>query len=333
MDAARVEVRRSKSGPTLHGVVIQEGRAARARREVFAPGSVTWPAEGMGVMARHSSNGGVVESRGMPRREANGIIRIAAPATPALQEAVESGRQYMSVEFFPMEERRTMGGIREIVKAFVPRVALMDDPEYAQTGAEVRRIEERQGGAFITSITTDTEMDCRCSGTLAEDNVLEVSFSPGSFDRVVREVDRGRRNVSAISRGAGDVVADVNSGSLSLRTGRGGELVIGIEALNTEAGRRTRELIDAGVEVHARPVLTPDSEFEVDGIVARVSDADFSYILVKPTDRTRGLRPLRSARSNRGEDRRAATRVEPPKALEAIVAPPGGNGIRRRLWL
>ena len=34
---APIELRESEGGPMLHGVLIQEGRAASARAEVFAP--------------------------------------------------------------------------------------------------------------------------------------------------------------------------------------------------------------------------------------------------------------------------------------------------------
>ncbi|MXY79126.1 MAG: hypothetical protein F4Y94_05440 [Chloroflexi bacterium] len=247
------------------------------------------------------------------------MIRIEAPATPAIREAVAGGKRFMSVEFVSLEERTTAGGIREIVRALVPDVALVTDPEYGQTAAELR-----QRGAFITSIATDTEMDCRCSGTLAEDNVYEVSFSPGSFDDLLRDVRSGGRNVSAISRGAGDVVADTRTGSLRLRRTDDGGLGIGIDPLDTLAGRSTRELIEAGVAVLARPVLSDESGFEVEGNVARISEAVFSYILVKPTDREGGQQPLRPARASRRREQRGAPSVEPSKPPEAT---------RRRLWL
>ena len=70
-----VEVRESASGPMLHGVLIQEGRAASVRPEVFAPGSLVWASDGVAIRAKHL---GVEDSRAIPTREANGEIRIAA---------------------------------------------------------------------------------------------------------------------------------------------------------------------------------------------------------------------------------------------------------------
>ena len=50
-----VELREADEGPTLHGVVLQEGRAAQGgRAESFAPLSVVWPATtGIALLAEH----------------------------------------------------------------------------------------------------------------------------------------------------------------------------------------------------------------------------------------------------------------------------------------
>ena len=79
----------------------------------------------------------------MPVREPDGSIRIAVRATPAIAAAVKSGRDAMSVEFFPLREHRTAGGVREITRALVDGATLTDDPEYSQTGAELRKRRRR----------------------------------------------------------------------------------------------------------------------------------------------------------------------------------------------
>ena len=123
-------------GPLLSGTIIQEGRAATGgRAEVFAPGSVVWPASGVGVLLRHH---GAVETRAVPTREADGSIRISAPANDAMRQAFEAGRRFLSVEFEAVREVRTAGGVREVQRAFVDAAALTDRPEYAQARAEVR---------------------------------------------------------------------------------------------------------------------------------------------------------------------------------------------------
>ena len=130
-----VECRASNDGPMLHGVVITEGRAARGgRAEVFAPGALTWREDGIGINLTHLA---APEVRAVPVREGN-EIRISAKATPALFAAVNGGKRYMSVEFHPITETRTAGGIREIELALLTAATLTDDPEYHQTSAEVR---------------------------------------------------------------------------------------------------------------------------------------------------------------------------------------------------
>ena len=130
-----VEVRESASGPMLHGVLIQEGRAASVRAEVFAPRSLVWASEGVAIRAEHR---GVEVTRAIPTREANGEISIATPAPPALVAAFNEGRKFLSIEFHAVQETRSAAGVREIQQAFLPGVALVADPEYTQATAEVR---------------------------------------------------------------------------------------------------------------------------------------------------------------------------------------------------
>ena len=138
--SVELETRASESGPMLHATILQEGRAATGiRRELFTPGAVTWPANGIGVLLQHH---GEPETRAVPTREPNGEIRIAAKATPAVFEAVRGGRRFMSVEFFALEERTTPTGIREVQRALVTGATVTDDPEYDSTAAEIR---ERRG--------------------------------------------------------------------------------------------------------------------------------------------------------------------------------------------
>ena len=130
-----VEVRESASGPMLHGVLIQEGRAATVRAEVFAPLSLVWASDGIALRAKHL---GVEDSRAVPTRESNGEIRIAAPASPAIVAAFNEGRKFLSIEFHAVQETRSKSGVREIQQAFLPGAALVADPEYKQARAEVR---------------------------------------------------------------------------------------------------------------------------------------------------------------------------------------------------
>ena len=52
---------------------------------------------------------------------------------------MKSGKRFMSVEFQAVEDRVTAGGVREVLKALVSGAALVADPEYDVTMAEVRK--------------------------------------------------------------------------------------------------------------------------------------------------------------------------------------------------
>ena len=124
----------------LHGVLIQEGRAASVRAEVFAPLSLVWASNGIAIRAKHL---GVEDSRAIPTREANGEIRIEAPASAAIVAAFNEGRRFLSIEFHAVQETRSAAGVREIQQAFLPGAALVSDPEYKQARAEVRSTQRR----------------------------------------------------------------------------------------------------------------------------------------------------------------------------------------------
>ncbi len=137
-----VECRSAAEGPKLHGTILQEGRAATGgRAELFAPGSIVWPSDGIALLAEHR---GVELARAVPSREPDGEIRIETAATPEIFAAVEQGgKRHLSIEFRSVREIRTAAGIREITRAIVDAAALTDRPEYIQARAEVR---QRRGG-------------------------------------------------------------------------------------------------------------------------------------------------------------------------------------------
>lgn len=132
-----IEIREQEGRePTLHGIMLHEGRAASGgRREVFSLNSVEWPSEGVGVMTEHR---GAIEVRGHVVRDRNGRLALTARATDRIVQAVRDGKRFMSVEFRALQERTTKGGVREILRAFVDSAALTDRPEYDTTAAEVR---------------------------------------------------------------------------------------------------------------------------------------------------------------------------------------------------
>ena len=169
-----VEIREAAEGPTLYGTLITEGRAASGgRAEVFAPGSVEWPAEGVGILLAHRE---APEVRAVPQRQPDGRITVQAPATPEIRAAVDGGRRFMSVEFHSLDERTTRGGVREVLRAYVPDVALVADPEYDTTGAEVRQRGSMSGGMALRRA-----VDCRC-GPQGCDTALVGEFEVTTDD-------------------------------------------------------------------------------------------------------------------------------------------------------
>lgn len=138
---SRLELRAEEAGPSLYAVILQEGRAASGgRAEVFAPGSAVWSNDGVDVRLDH---GEPPAARAFPVRAEDGRIEIRVRATDPIQRAVESGRQYMSVEFHSVLERRTKAGVREIQRAIIVGAALVSTPEYDTTSAEIRTSKRR----------------------------------------------------------------------------------------------------------------------------------------------------------------------------------------------
>ena len=137
--AAPVEIRASDDGPRLYATIIAEGRAALTRREVFAPGAVTWPADGIAIRTVHL---GPEVARAMPERDGT-EIRVSCPATPEVFAAYHAGQRELSVEFHPLLECRTPAGVREVQQALVTGAALVKQGDY-QTGAEIRTTARRR---------------------------------------------------------------------------------------------------------------------------------------------------------------------------------------------
>ena len=243
-----VEMRQGVLGRTLHGVMLQEGRAARMRREVFAPGSVRWPSNGVSVLLRHH---GEPHVRAMPERQADGRITIEAPATPSIRETVAGGRRHMSVEFHSLDEATTGGGIREIRSAFVPSVALVADPEYTQTVAEIRAAGGRLGGSF--PLRKDIECKCRSGGTRRWGEVATVAEieTPADTLAYLSDVKRALGRVRARSRR------------------RSVELSVDLDD-SLPAVKELLALIAAGAPIRWRPFPDGDaSDFETEGRLTR----------------------------------------------------------------
>ena len=136
-----IEIREADGGERLVGVVLQEGRAASVRPEVFAPGALVWGADGIAIRTEHR---GAEVARAIPTRGPDGSITISAIATPEIRAAYASGKRYFSAEFQSLAEIRTAANVREIQRAYISGGALVRDPEYTQARAEVRERASRR---------------------------------------------------------------------------------------------------------------------------------------------------------------------------------------------
>ena len=140
----RVECRAddSRTSPgRIVGTLIEMGRVASDRREVFAPGSLKWPHNGLRLLDKHH---GAQVMRFQPVED-GAALRIDAPLPDTeigrrVASEIRSGkRRDLSIEFFSNDESE-VSGVREIRSALVDAVAVADSGTrvYDQATAEVR---------------------------------------------------------------------------------------------------------------------------------------------------------------------------------------------------
>ena len=140
-----VEVRASDTAPgRIVGPLIEMGRVAGDRREVFAPGAIRWPDGGMRLLAEHR---GREVMRFTPLVD-GAALRIDAllPDTAIGREVaaeVRAGRKGgLSIEFYASDEA-DVSGVREVRAALVDAAALVPAGAYRQATVEVRHRRRR----------------------------------------------------------------------------------------------------------------------------------------------------------------------------------------------
>ena len=130
----------SREGPgRIVGTILETGRVASDRREVFTAGAPIFPSTGVELLRGH---------RGEPILTFDPIVdgasvRIDAPLPDTalgrqVATEVRSGaRSGLSVEFVALEEAR-ISGVRELRSALIQAAALVPRGSYGQAKAEVR---------------------------------------------------------------------------------------------------------------------------------------------------------------------------------------------------
>lgn len=126
------------------GTIIETGRVASDRREVFTSNAVKFPSEGIQLLRGH---GGDVVMDFMPKVEGAEIrIDEILPDTSLgrkVRDEVRSGsRSSLSVEMHVLEEG-SVSGVREVRSAIVLAAALVEAGSYSQAIAEIRHRKRR----------------------------------------------------------------------------------------------------------------------------------------------------------------------------------------------
>ena len=142
--AVEVVEDRERRGPgRLTGTIVPFGRVMSdpgRQREIFAPGSVTTPSNGVRLLLEHR---GRQVMRITPRIDASGVhVDQVLPDTAEGREAarlVRAGeRRGLSAEFHALRETTTRG-VREVTESMLVGAALAKRPSYApHTPVEVR---------------------------------------------------------------------------------------------------------------------------------------------------------------------------------------------------
>ena len=137
-----VELREAADGSPgrLFGTLLTYGERAVDRAEMFAPGSLIWPANGIVLRRQHVREAPI--ARVIPElRGAALVIDAPLPDTAAGRDAAAEIRaglfRGLSVEFNAQRERRA-GGVRRIEAGLLVGAGLVDTPSYAGSRVEVR---------------------------------------------------------------------------------------------------------------------------------------------------------------------------------------------------
>ena len=124
---------------TLAGMILPVGRVASDRKEIFVPGSATFPDGGVRLLLEHEGREIMTVA---PTVAMDGYsIEAILPSSPEGIEAaelVQSGkRSSLSVEFEAIEEER-VSEVREVRRALISAAALVPSGAYEQARAELR---------------------------------------------------------------------------------------------------------------------------------------------------------------------------------------------------
>ena len=124
----------------LVGTLLTYGQRAGDRAELFEPGALTWPANGIVLRRQHVREAPI--ARVIPELRGNDVvIDYPLPDTTAGRDAAIEVRNGtlpgLSLEFRATAQRY-VGGLRRISAAILTGAGLVDDPSYKGSRVEVR---------------------------------------------------------------------------------------------------------------------------------------------------------------------------------------------------
>ena len=142
----RIELRAAADSPgRIVGTVIEQGRVAGDRPEVFAPGALQWPSNGIRLLSEHR---GRQVMRVVPEVDGTAIkidaqLPDSAIGREVAREVRAGNKRGLSIEFHAMAES-VVQGVREIRSAFMDAAAVVTEGAYDQATVEVREKKRRR---------------------------------------------------------------------------------------------------------------------------------------------------------------------------------------------
>ena len=143
MDEIRcaVELREVEGKPRLVGVLMPFNTEAADRRELFEPGSLSWPDPSGIVLNRQHSRAAPIMRIIPIESDGNLVVDSPLPDTSAGRDALAEIRsglfKGLSVEFRAVRQS-IVGGVRKISEAILTGAALCDSPAYSAATVEAR---------------------------------------------------------------------------------------------------------------------------------------------------------------------------------------------------
>ena len=304
-------------GRTLSGTAITYGEVAQipgVGRETFMPASLRLNPDGVilnrqhdrrVLLARSSPDGGLLLQDSAEALRVEAWLPPTRDADDTLELVKRKILQGFSLEFSVQEETRTAADVREIEKATLHGIGVVDRPAYS--GSEVQA---RRRGGMSAQIPFKRRLRCKCHSGKANSISIDDIEIPEDTD------------VLAIAGDYSRSIASLKKGSLELKKTKAGLLIeVSPAALETPAGKELAAMAST-VPIYSRPVLDADHPMnkkfvEADG-TATYSKLRIKAILIGPTDDATGW-PETTFNAKR--------ELELPDVELAIPQP------RPRLWL